>query len=284
MSVEFWVQFIIAIITVLASVISVVSLPGKPLKLICGSVFVVLGVVWVLLLRSQIATAEKSASELKDTLAKLSASQEQLETAQSVNNRLQQQLIVASTAITRLSNETLKTTTGGDSFAVASVVEPLNPSDKPVLVLVHAGKYPLYGLSIRLFDGKLAAAAMKSRGAQEPVPDTGIQWNVGNLDLGGVTSAPVSSLDGDASRRFTLFFHARNGDWIEVLVMHRVRERWVQAMKVYKSTYRKGDSKPHEHDMYTRVDPGYPREDDKVNWNIVYEAEGCKLSTGAKCP
>jgi hypothetical protein len=240
MSAEFWVQFIVAIITVFASVISVVSLPGKALKLTCGSVFIALGVVWVLLLRSQIATAEKSASELKDTLVKLSASQEQLGAAQKVNNRLQQQLIEASTTITRLSNETLNTTTGGDSFAVASVVVPLNLSDRPVLVLVHAGKYPLYGLSIRLFDGKLAAAVMKSHRAQEPLPDTGIQWNVGNLDIGGVTATPVSSLDGDAARRFTLFFHARNGDWIEVLVMHLVHERWDQAMKVYKSTYRKG--------------------------------------------
>ena len=82
MSVEFWVQFIVAVITIFASIISVVSLHGKTPKLICASLFIALGVVWVLLLRSQIAAADKSASELKGTLVKLGASQEQLETTQ----------------------------------------------------------------------------------------------------------------------------------------------------------------------------------------------------------
>ena len=45
MSAQFWVQFIVAVITIFAPVISAVLLPAKTLKLICASLFVALCVV-----------------------------------------------------------------------------------------------------------------------------------------------------------------------------------------------------------------------------------------------
>ena len=71
-------------------------------------------------------------TELQSTLSnigalqlKLGTSQGQLESAQLINNDLQQKLIGASATIARLSNGTLKTATGGDSFCVASLIAHL---------------------------------------------------------------------------------------------------------------------------------------------------------------
>jgi len=277
MGADFWVQFVVAVITILASLLSVLALPGRRLKLICGSAFVALGVLWVFLLRIQIADAQKTGSELQSTLrkisdlqAKLNTSQDQLGDAQRINNRLQQQLMQATATVGRLSNESLNTATGGDSFCVVSLIPPLNQTGRALLVLVHAGKYPLYALNVKLVDAKLAAAAMQNRGPKGEMPDTSTQLNVGLLDVEGAVSVDTPSLEGDAARRFTFFFQARNGHWTEVLVIRRLDERWVQAIKVYKSEYREKDPRPHVHDLYTRIDPDYPRQDGKVDWNIGY--------------
>jgi len=104
MDIDFWAQFIAAVITIIGAAFSALALKGRIVKAMCVAVFIVLGVVWVLLLRSQSAAARSTAAQLNKNISRvtdlqgqLNNSQQELMKVQQVNNALQQQLINAST-------------------------------------------------------------------------------------------------------------------------------------------------------------------------------------------
>lgn len=273
MDVDFLAQCIAAVITILATLLSVFALPGRKLKFICGSVFIVFGLVWIVLLHSQSVTAKRTSTELQDTLTKindlqtqLNKSQEELAKAQQVNNELEQRLVASSTNLTQLSRETLSMATGGDSFCVVSLI----PTERPYLVAIQAGKYPLYGATAKVIDHKLAGEIIAKYGPTIPgdkLSASETYVTLGDLNQGSGANIPIQSLDGDVSRTFTIFFHARNGDWIERLRLRHVNGHWVQAIKVYKDEYRKNNPRPIETNLYIRVDPEYPTDKGQIDWN-----------------
>src|ERR1700733_7915592 len=135
--------------------------------------------------------------------------------------------------------ESIKTTTGGDSYCYL-----YEPSPTGSIILTCPGKYPLYELEVHAFDAATQKAVWETR--LKSMPAKTFKGIAGHLAFG------VNRQD------FIVLFEARNGFWTELLHYRKIRDAWVHAELVYRSPspeYPKGVF------LSELVDSAFPREE-----------------------
>lgn len=119
-------------------------------------------------------------------------------------------------------DENIKTFTGGDSYCYVTFAAI--GRDRNALTIVHRGRYPLYGVQIRLYD--------LDKGGS-PLDNPTVELD--RLPIGTVVLRQDVLLGANgtgSSRRFNIFFHAMNGTWEENLRMRKIGTGWVHAIRV----------------------------------------------------
>jgi hypothetical protein len=149
-----------------------------------------------------------------------------------------------------LAKENISTVTGGDSFSYAWI-----QAQSPYFGVTAQGKYPLYDLHARVVD--LDEAKKQSRGF------LGTPIYIGEIVPPMAQARDLKFDFGNSeSRSFNIFFSARNGIWVQLLRLRRLRDgRWVSATRVE----REGEKRYKL--IYQNIDKDFPRnEKDEIDW------------------
>jgi hypothetical protein len=177
----------------------------------------------------------------------------------SLNTQLQERLLEQSKNITNLSVQSIKTSTGGDSFGYIMATAPwwINawmPS------FVFKGKYPLYGVEARIVDidlytntpiTTLPEVVIRSMQETLKIGDVAADEHIGKLYI------PISMSTTSEEHSFNIFFTARNGSWSESLKLVNKNGKYLQALQV-----RRGDKV-----LFEQIADGFPRnQKGDINW------------------
>lgn len=156
------------------------------------------------------------------------------------------------------SEETIRTITGGDSFAYLDLAA-LGPGDNSaILLLIHEGDYPLYDLHVRLLDVQKFNQIKGSISLQK-LASAETNMNVGTVVAGFAQTRGPFDLGSGNERDFNVSFTARNGGFHQELRFRRVGNQWVRATRVTR-----GATNP---PLLQIVDPNYPRNaDGGIDW------------------
>jgi len=146
--------------------------------------------------------------------------------------------------------------TGGDSFcylcgSAESEVELLSP-----LLLTHVGKYPLYDVKLRMVDIDVPVVQPKAYLMEAR------EWRRAFGDLipsHGKALKEEINLGKGQSRRFNLFFSARNGSFHQLLRFKKIEGVWRHALQVWRANQL----------VFEEISDKYPRDKEgKVNWEL----------------
>ena len=159
--------------------------------------------------------------------------------------------------IARLSREIANSVTGGPTVCYLA---PMGGSPN-IVTLVSSGDFPLYDVSVRIVDLELFEAKKN-----EPFTLDSIRKNEVSLDLGGMPPksarilGPLLQLSGE-TRRWNIFFSARNGFFTQLLRMKKVDGVWKSAIRVTRDTGKGSEV------AFEQITDGYPRgADGAVDW------------------
>ena len=127
-----------------------------------------------------------------------------------------------------LSSENIKTVTGGDSFCYVSL------TDRRVPTVTSVGRYPLYGVEVRIAD--VSKYRQEGKNAN---PFSDLMLRPGDLPVGKAWIAfPVTIPFADPDKDdFNIFIGAKNGSWTENLMMRRINGNWERAMQVRRENW-----------------------------------------------
>jgi hypothetical protein len=150
----------------------------------------------------------------------------------------QRTLVAQSKTIALLADKAIGTTTGGKSFCYMRFL-----GSDPRLTLTSArpffvarGAFPIYDVRARIVNQRLFDKLPPKQQATWSSPAE-MSIDVGELAPNVVsvqTSFTLSFTDPPAMQRFLVQFSARNGTWTEYLRLARVKEVWIEAVKVTK--------------------------------------------------
>lgn len=148
--------------------------------------------------------------------------------------------------------------TGGDSVCYL-IGSPVSPDQLGNIALVHHGKHALYNVNARLVDLEVFDQ-FKGNLSFENIQKSEINRQFGDLIPGHASMVGGAiSLGSGETRRFNIFFTARNGSFIQLLRFKRVNGSWVSATKVEKGETR-----------FEKIQDGYPRnESGQVDWDAA---------------
>ena len=151
--------------------------------------------------------------------------------------------------------------TGGDSicYLTGNMGTQSFPNQLDPVWVVHHGRYPLYGVHIRICDvDKLNALISNRTMWDEVVAQSEQHATVEVLVPGHATDLHVVlPFDpNDIAKNFNIFFTARNGSFSQLLRFKKVNTTWFMATKVEMGKV-----------MYEEVQVGYPRNaSGQVDW------------------
>jgi hypothetical protein len=147
-------------------------------------------------------------------------------------------------------------TTGGDSACYLSFM-PTSQGRLTNVAIVHIGAHPLYEVNARMVDVD-AFEAIKDNFTLENIQKTERRWPFGNLTPGHASVLSVNiSLGNVVSKKFNIFFTARNGSFTQLLRFQKLDGVWTMATKVCREDLT----------LYERVDDAFPRnESGTVDW------------------
>jgi len=154
----------------------------------------------------------------------------------------------------RLESSTLELTnqiTGGTSFCAFTILKQ-HENESCWIATIH-GSFPMYGVSARIIDLDLYEESFtgpQSIGAEEHL-------SIGDLSPTGGHISKLFDLGSGDSRRFNVFFLARNGIFVQNIKYKRVEGNWTWASKVF-----------NEHGELGRFDQNYPRDENGNIWPI----------------
>lgn len=165
-------------------------------------------------------------------------------------------LLNKSEEIARLNQEVANSVSGGDSFCylVVSTIDPVTNTGR--LVVVHQGEHSLYDVHVRIVDlekldqikGNLSFATLNQT-------DTNI--SIGNLISSFAQMLQPFTLGNSDTRRFNIFFSARNGFFNQALRFKKIDGKWVYATKVERE----------DKVIYEKVNDEFPRNaEGNVEW------------------
>ena len=213
------------------------------------TLFTLLGLVGLLASAQSAFNAATANNKLSKSLTDLKTSSEEIVRVQGLNTKLQVRLLELNATLARLAKENIATVTGGDSFAYAWIQDRF-----PYFGVVAQGKYPLYDLNVRIVDLEEAKKRSNFLGTSisfgEIVPGISrlqdIKFEFGNSE----------------SRSFNIFFSARNGSWVQLLRLRKLKDdRWVSATRVDRTGEK--PSKP----AYQKIDKDFSlNEKGEIDW------------------
>ncbi len=159
--------------------------------------------------------------------------------------------------IQETTSDVIGNVTGGESACYLAASKP-EENTLRMMCVVHHGKHPLYEVHMRIFDCDMAAERMRNN---EPIRMGDLSENnvqVGPLAVGMAKIIPTEINLGDAkSRRFNIFFSARNGTFTQLLRWRKVEDGWMCASQLWRD----------EQVLYERIDPGFPlNAEGQVEW------------------
>jgi hypothetical protein len=228
--------------------------------------FGILGLVasWVCFVTASKETAEAN-QRLATSVAVLSQTAndskrlaEETGRMQRLNTELQERLLESSKTIARLAKTGISTATGGDSFAYVHLLAPRWGIDAAFLQLFHRGQYPLYDVTMHIYDEVPREGEATPRTAFSRIEhfQTIVPGAVGLLDpnTSGLMEAGSGFSFANQERiHFDVSFQARNGSWYQGLSSRRVNGTWLTATRVFKRIGKKDLL------ILEIVDPGFPK-------------------------
>ena len=156
--------------------------------------------------------------------------------------QFERELRAKSDEIAELNRRTTDWVTGGDSFCRISVGVGDGESDTVELRLLHVGEYPLYDLSITIFDWSRQIPITTTIPIPNQLP-LGANIHLGPLEV-------PAELDQNA---YIIMIQARNGRVEQRVGLARINGAWSFATRVYK-----GFQRPGSEILYENVPEGFP--------------------------
>jgi hypothetical protein len=248
---------ITVLMAVLGGVVSVHAPQAKGTRWSYAIVFIVLGVLAVVFTIKVSREAGEAAGTVKTALNGLKIATDRNAVLEGVNNEQSKQIIALSNKAVGLAQNSILTTTGGDSYCYLVLASNFPPS---IPLCIHEGKYPLYDVKARVVDISRMERAM-ARG-EKFVPnftnDQGVVF--GDVPLGSVAVPGSTSIrfSENEFQSFNIFFSARNGLWSEALRLKKVNGNWVTAIQVSRESDDRRKGKFHKTVLYTVTPKEYP--------------------------
>jgi len=176
-------------------------------------------------------------------------------------------------AVMSSTNNLLEFNLGGDSICFM-MLEPgvLAWKSQAVPMFTHKGKYPLYGVKANVEDLVIMKQLMGNLGRGMGIIIAAALPAQKIIDVGDIIPGTSSVMWNSAiplqdHRELVLhiIFMARNGSWHEDLRVLFVKDKWTQAVRVYRM---KGNKRGP--DLFAYADQDYPRnKHGQVDWNAM---------------
>ena len=177
------------------------------------------------------------------------------------------------TKIAELNEQIAKSITGGDSYCYLDFRLMGADANRPTIVVVHRGKYPIYELNARIVDLQKTAEIREAKGSRLTLDD--VKAADTSMAIGQIAPTQARILtdwqlpDRD-EQDYNIFFSARNGFFTQLVRFrrHSVMGYRVQATKVFRGVSDDGKT------LLEKVDPGFPLDaQGKVEWNKKPDAD-----------
>lgn len=156
---------------------------------------------------------------------------------QKVDSGLRKIEIAVDRALTEIEQRTgdvISHVTGGESACY--LFGPAPESNRWTgMMLVHVGKHPLYELSVRVCDLDIFEKELASKDGTTNLSKSDHSFFIGNLAVNYARMCDDIVLGDGDSRRFNIFFNARNGATCQELRCRRVNGIWVFATRTRRS-------------------------------------------------
>ncbi len=161
-------------------------------------------------------------------------------------------------------SDSIKITTGGDSFAYIRFYSSM-VQGQAILIIAHHGKYPLKEIDLTLTDNGKMKSAIQEVQKQHPnldsetsslifqaISGTQVHFRVPYLSPNRRQPIGTYPFPDKDENDFTIGFAGANGLWNERIHLRRIDGNWLQAISVIGPT---PDSVKHP---FEEVDKGYP--------------------------
>lgn len=180
-------------------------------------------------------------------LATYRQNQEKIESSQA-KAESEKQLRLRSDEIAELNKKIAQSITGGDSYCYVSFA--LGANDSPLMTLVHEGDFPLYDVSIRIWEP--ANYQNIPAGSFEEVMKKDINLNIGNISPKMARLMGRFELQGRTEVELAVQIGARNGFINQTIVLRKIDGTWKGSNKVRRANH-DGTETP----LLDRVDDGF---------------------------
>jgi len=197
-----------------------------------------LGIVGALLGFVQVYHQQESERDFQVQVRDLKQASEQIQKLQTENEKKQGEIkakteenVRLSNRITELTETAIKTVTGGDSFCYLHI---LVREDGLYPTVLSEGRYPVYDLSLRLWDPEEWKNTPPSLGSTLNKVSTEIS-RLGTLPSKDYINLGRLPLPSGVEKQYAAEFSARNGSWAQSIVLRRSGNSWKVATIVQKS-------------------------------------------------
>ena len=153
--------------------------------------------------------------------------------------------------IAKLNKEIMDLVIGGDSYCYMVISNIDQTTNVGLLVFVHQGDDPLYGVTARVVDLQ-KFEEIEGHPPLEAIMQAQKLIFLGDMAVGIATMTGPIELGTGMKKDYNIFFSARNGLFNQELHLRKIRGRWLQKTEVTRS----------KHLLYERTDPNYPSDDD----------------------
>lgn len=162
------------------------------------------------------------------------------------------QLLKVSEALEEATRKIISHTTGGDSFCCFHVGKS-EDSNQTKWTIVHYGRYPVYAVSARIVDLDTFEEETKTnRFSEHSIV------SIGDMSTNSARTMFQADLGIGNTKRFNIFFNARNGFYTQILRFIRVDGSWKSATKIILQ------NGPLDEPAYVEIDDEFPGASDGV--------------------
>lgn len=148
----------------------------------------------------------------------------------------------------------LHSITGGDSYCYIEF--GITPKRNTIEVyLISKGKYPLYDISIRIYD--ITRQNELKYLTPENLKKIQTYYDFKNLYPGTATRLGSMDKKNFDNQDFNVFFMARNGQWIQETRIREIDKKWFNATRVQRG----------KNNLYEHIQKGFPlNKNNEVDW------------------
>ncbi len=172
----------------------------------------------------------------------------------------QEKLIAKSEEITELNKTNANLITGGDSYCFLGFAN-LEMGDRPLRLVVHKGKYPLYDVQVRIADfDKFDELEKSGSTSYDDFMKASEVLKIGNLSPGqALTLGRWNLKDAGSIKKYNVFINAKNGSIDQNIVLKKINGYWKLAIRVFTEANHKRKI------LYEKIDPALSKDD--IGWD-----------------